>query len=61
MLPEPRATHFSLRDTQVVAGDGAFLVAYVDDVAVGCGAVRRRDEATAIKLYEAMGHARSRI
>jgi GNAT superfamily N-acetyltransferase len=30
-----------------VAGDGAFLVAYLDDMAVGCGAVRRLDEATA--------------
>jgi GNAT superfamily N-acetyltransferase len=30
-----------------VAGDGAFLVAYFDDVAVGCGAVRRLDETTA--------------
>jgi GNAT superfamily N-acetyltransferase len=46
-FPEPGAAHFSLRDAQVVAGDGAFLVAYLDDVAVGCGAVRRLDEATA--------------
>lgn len=46
-FPEPGATHFSLGDTQVVAGDGAFVVAYLDDVAVGCGAVRRLDEATA--------------
>ena len=40
-FPEPGATHFSLSDAQ------AFLVAYVDDVAVGCGAVRRLDAATA--------------
>jgi GNAT superfamily N-acetyltransferase len=46
-FPEPGATHFSLSDKQVVAGDGAFLVAYLDDMAVGCGAVRRLDEATA--------------
>jgi len=46
-FPEPGATHFSLSGAQVEAGDGAFLVAYVDDVAVGCGAVRRLDEATA--------------
>jgi len=46
MFPEQGATHFSLSDAQVVAG-GAFLVAYLDDVAVGCGAVRRLDEATA--------------
>ena len=47
MFPEPGATHFSLHDGQVVAGDGAFLIAYLDDLAVGCGAVRRLDETTA--------------
>jgi GNAT superfamily N-acetyltransferase len=46
-FPEPGATHFSLSDAQVVAGDGAFLVAWLDDVAVGCGAVRRLDDTTA--------------
>jgi hypothetical protein len=46
-FPEQGATHFSLSDAQVAAGDGAFLVAYLDDVAVGCGAVRRLDETTA--------------
>jgi GNAT superfamily N-acetyltransferase len=46
-FPEPGATHFSLHDSQVAAGDGAFLIAYLDDVAVGCGAVRRLDETTA--------------
>ena len=46
-FPEPGATHFSLSDAQVVADAGAFLVAYLDDVAIGCGAVRRLDEATA--------------
>ena len=46
-FPEPGATHFSLSDAQVVAGDGAFLVAYLDDLAVGGGAVRRLDETTA--------------
>jgi putative acetyltransferase len=46
-FPEPGATHFSLHDAQVVAGDGAFLVAYLNDLAVGCGAVRRLDEKTA--------------
>jgi len=46
-FPEPGANHFSLSAAQVVAGDGAFLIAYLDDVAVGCGAVRRLDEATA--------------
>ena len=47
MFPEPGATHFSLTGRQVEAGDGAFVVAYLDGVAIGCGAVRRVDEATA--------------
>ena len=46
-FPEPGANHFSLSEAQVTAGDGAFLIAYLDGVAVGCGAVRRLDEATA--------------
>lgn len=45
-FPEPGATHFSLTSSEVDAGDGAFMVAYLDDVAVGCGAVRRLDEAS---------------
>jgi putative acetyltransferase len=31
----------------VNANEGAFLVAYLDGVAVGCGAVRRLDQSTA--------------
>jgi GNAT superfamily N-acetyltransferase len=46
-FPEPGATHFALSDREVVAGEGAFLIVYLDDVAAGCGAVRRLDEATA--------------
>jgi len=46
-FPEPGANHFSLSGAQVEAGGGAFVIAYLDDVAVGCGAVRRLDEATA--------------
>ena len=46
-FPEPGATHFSLSGAQVGFGDGAFLVAYLDQAAVGCGAVRRLDETTA--------------
>jgi putative acetyltransferase len=46
-FPEPGATHFSLANAEVAAGDGAFLIAYLDGVAVGCGAVRRLDDATA--------------
>jgi putative acetyltransferase len=46
-FPEPGATHFSLTGVQVEASDGAFVVAYLEDVPVGCGAVRRLDPATA--------------
>ena len=46
-FPEPGATHFSLNEADVAPGEGAFLIAYVDAVAVGCGAVRRVDGATA--------------
>lgn len=46
-FPEPGATHFSLIGEQVEDGNGAFLVAYLDTVAVGCGAVRRLDAVTA--------------
>ena len=46
-FPEPGANHFSLSGEQVVEGEGAFLIAYFDDLAVGCGALRRLDEATA--------------
>ncbi len=47
IFPEAGATHFSLSGKQVGDGNGAFLVAYFDNVAVGCGAVRRLDAATA--------------
>ena len=47
MFPEPGATHFSLTSAQVETGEGAFVIAYFDDAAVGCGAVRRLDQATA--------------
>lgn len=47
MFPEPGANHFSLHEAQVSAGDGAFMIAHLDDMPVGCGAVRRLDEATA--------------
>jgi putative acetyltransferase len=46
-FPEPGATHFSLSAAQVADGGGAFLIAYVHDVAIGCGAVRQLDEKTA--------------
>jgi GNAT superfamily N-acetyltransferase len=46
-FPEPGATHFTLNPDQVEPDSGSFLIAYLDDVPVGCGAVRRLDEATA--------------
>jgi putative acetyltransferase len=46
-FPEPGATHFSLSAAQIADGGGAFLIAYADDVAIGCGAVRQLDETTA--------------
>ena len=39
--PEPGANHFRLDPDEVAAGRGAFLVAYLSDAPVGCGAVRR--------------------
>jgi putative acetyltransferase len=45
--PEPGSTHFSLSGEQVTDGQGAFLIAWLDEIAVGCGAVRRLDEKTA--------------
>jgi putative acetyltransferase len=46
-FPERGATHFSLSAEQVSDGDGAFLIAYADGAAVGCGAVRRLDSTRA--------------
>ena len=47
MFPEAGANHFSISEAQVAPGDGMFVVAYLDDLAVGCGAVRRIDDGTA--------------
>lgn len=44
--PEPGATHFRLDAEEVAEGRGAFFVAYVDGVPLGCGAVRRLDPST---------------
>jgi putative acetyltransferase len=46
VCPEPGACHFSIASAQVAPGEGAFVIAYLNDVAVGCGAVRRLDEQT---------------
>jgi GNAT superfamily N-acetyltransferase len=37
---EPGANHFRLDVEEVAPGCGAFLVAWRDDVAIGCGAIR---------------------
>jgi len=47
MFPEAGANHFSISEAQVAPGDGMFVVAYLDDLVVGCGAVRRIDDGTA--------------
>jgi putative acetyltransferase len=45
--PEEGANHFRLDPNEVAPGRGAFLVAYVDDIAVGCGAVRLNEPGVA--------------
>jgi putative acetyltransferase len=47
MYPEEGANHFRLDADEVADGRGAFLVAYRDGQAVGCGAVRRNDSQVA--------------
>lgn len=47
LYPEPGANHFTLDPEQVTGGRGAFLVIRRDGAAVGCGAVRVLDDATA--------------
>ena len=46
-FPEPGACHFSLSESQLNPGEGALLIAYLDEAAVGCGAIRRIDHTTA--------------
>jgi putative acetyltransferase len=45
--PEPGANHFWLDSEEVAKGRGAFVVAYAEGRAVGCGAVRKMEEDTA--------------
>ena len=45
--PEAGATHFGLEAADVAPGHGAFLVAYQDERAIACGAVRLIDPSTA--------------
>ena len=42
--PEEGANHFRLDGDEVEGDRGVFLVAYLDDEPVGCGALRRLDE-----------------
>jgi GNAT superfamily N-acetyltransferase len=44
--PEPGANHFRLDSEEVGEGRGAFVVAYEDGRAVGCGGLRKLDEET---------------
>jgi GNAT superfamily N-acetyltransferase len=61
MYPEEGANHFRLDAEEVVNGRGAFLVAYRDGQAVGCGAVRRNDPQVAeIKRMYVIPEARGR-
>jgi len=55
LYPEPGANHFRLDPDEVAAGRGAFLVAYHDGRALGCGAVRliADDEAEVKRMYVA--------
>ena len=45
--PEEGANHFRLDLAEVAPGRGAFLVAYVEGIPVGCGATRLNDPHTA--------------
>lgn len=45
--PEPGANHFRLHAEEVVPGRGAFLIARVERIPVGCAAIRRMDAVTA--------------
>jgi putative acetyltransferase len=51
--PEPGANFFRLDPDEVAPGVGAFLIAFVDGIATGCGAVRRlsADEAEIKRMY----------
>ncbi|MEO8634004.1 MAG: GNAT family N-acetyltransferase [Gemmatimonadales bacterium] len=47
LYPEPGATHFRLEPDEVTDGRGAFVVAWLDGIPIGCGAVRRLDQTSA--------------
>jgi GNAT superfamily N-acetyltransferase len=59
--PEDGANFFRLDAEEVADGRGAFLVAYIDGHAVGCGAVRRNEPGVAeIKRMYVAPDARGR-
>ena len=59
--PEEGANFFRLDPEEVSTGRGAFLVAYLDGVPVGCGAIRRIEPTVAeIKRMYVAPHARGR-
>jgi GNAT superfamily N-acetyltransferase len=45
--PEDGATHFRLDPDEVAPGRGCFWVAWLGDVPIGCGAIRKLDAETA--------------
>jgi putative acetyltransferase len=47
LYPEPGATHFRLDPEEIAPGRGVFLVAYMDERSIGCGAIRLVDEGIA--------------
>jgi putative acetyltransferase len=66
LYPEPGATHFTLEPEQVAAGRGAFLVGYLRDEPVACGALRclSRDVAEIKRMFvvpRARGQGVSRL
>lgn len=55
LYPEPGVTHFTLTAADVAPGHGTFLVAWLDGVALGCGALRKWNdrEAELKRMYVA--------
>jgi GNAT superfamily N-acetyltransferase len=59
--PEPGATHFRLDAEEVSAGKGTFIIGYLHDVPVACGALRCIDvEVAEIKRMYVVPAARGR-